>query len=143
MTTRSTSREAYRYLVKHGLLKGQQQRCLDKLINMGTATSRAVIQSLKISDVNAWRARFTELHGRGLIIETGSARCPYTGRMVIVWAPTGRTKPLDGKRGARVSAKAWKALALEAIGELREYEPKGGKAEELAERARKLGATSS
>lgn len=141
MTTQSTSREAYHHLVRNNLLKGKQARCLDKLITMGGATSGEVLDALGIKNVNAWRARFTELSGRGLIVEVTQRKCKISGLVCIVWEATNRTKPLDRKRGHRVDGKAWKALALEAISELEQYEPKGGKAREFRDRATKLAGT--
>lgn len=142
MTTRETSRAAYAQLVASGQLVGKQAQCLGKLIELDTATSGEVLAALGIENVNAWRARFTELQGRGLIVEAGERKCKISGLTCIVWAPTGRTKPLDRKRGHRgVDGKAWRKLAIEAIAALAEYEPKGGRAADLATRAGKLGGT--
>jgi hypothetical protein len=119
VTTRKTSREAYHYLVDSNLLRGKQARVIDRLV-LGDATSGEVVASLaewspddrSLGNVNAWRARFTELQERGLIVEAGERECAITGRRAIVWRFTGRTKPLKRTRVKR-GAKAWKALAMD------------------------------
>lgn len=116
MTIQTTSLDAYRQLVADGNLVGKQATCLERLIALGQATSGEVLDSLGIKNVNAWRARFTELQGRGLIREVGQRKCKISGRAGIVWAPTGRTKPLDVNKGAREpSAKAWRAIAMQLV----------------------------
>lgn len=106
MTTRTTSRDAYELLIMSGELLGKQARIMDRLTTAGDATSGEVLQALKVRNVNAWRARFTELQARGLIIEVGTRRCAVSGRTCVVWHATDRTKPMDVKRGAR-SARGW------------------------------------
>lgn len=116
-----TSAIAYRQLVDSGQLVGKQRLILDALIRIGSSTSGEILDALAradggpgpISNINAWRGRFTELQGRGLIREVAQRRCKVSGRLCVVWAPTGRTKPLDRKRGARaaVPESAWKELA--------------------------------
>lgn len=121
--TRNTSRAAYDHLVSTGKLKGKQRLVLDALIVLGPATSGEVLLEMRgaengpnTSNVNAWRARFTELAARGLIRETGTRRCRVTGRTGVVWAPTGRTKPLDVTKGAREpSAKVWRSVAAALV----------------------------
>lgn len=106
MTAQQTSRDAYKYLVDSGLLVGKQRLLLDALIKSGPATSGEVLVALEkasgvaIRNVNAWRARFTELQGRGLIREVTQRRCKISGRICVVWAFTGRVNPLDRKRGS-------------------------------------------
>lgn len=116
--TRSTSREAYEHLIKTGALKGNQALVLDQLIHCGPCTSGELLDRMKVENVNAWRARFTELQAKGLIVESGSRACKITGRRAIVWTATDRMKPLDVKKGHRIDGRAWKALAETAISEL-------------------------
>lgn len=94
MTTQPTSRESYRLLVESGALKGKQAKALDAVMRHGPATSGEIIQTLG-PNVNLWRARFTELQGKGMIVEVGQRRCTITGRTAIVWQYSGRTKPLE------------------------------------------------
>jgi hypothetical protein len=118
-TTRKTSLEAYDHLVDSKLLRGKQALII-RWLAIGDATSGEVIQGLgktypddrSLRNVNAWRARFTELQERGLIVEAGERECAITGRRAIVWRFTGRTKPLKRTRVKR-GAKAWKALAMD------------------------------
>lgn len=116
--TRQTSREAYEALVASGKLKGAQERVLASIVRYGASTSGEILAKMEIANVNAWRARFTELQARGLISETTVRPCKVTGRNAIVWDYTGRTKPLDVKKGHRVDGKAWKEIALEIVGAL-------------------------
>ncbi len=115
---RRTSREAYAFLVEHGLLVGKQQRIVGWLVEMGPSTSGEVIAKIGVRNVNAERARFTELQARGLIREVGERRCAISGRTSLVWEATNRTQPLDRKRGHRVNGPAWKALAMDALAKL-------------------------
>jgi hypothetical protein len=120
MTTRKTSSEAYHYLINTNLLRGKQALIIERLAIFGDATSGEVVAALaaehltdrSLRNVNAWRARFTELQERGLIVEAGERECDVTGRRAIVWRFTGRTKPLKRTRIKR-GAKAWKALAMD------------------------------
>lgn len=69
------------------------------LVKLGASTSGEVLSYLGgidggIDNINAWRARFTELAQRGLIREVAVRTCRISGRECIVWAPTGRDKPL-------------------------------------------------
>lgn len=116
MTTRQTSVAAYEHLISTGQLRGQQQAVMAALLSLGKGTSGEVIARLGHKNVNAWRARFTELSGRGLIREVGARKCGVTGRIGVVWEPTGRDKPLHSTKGARVAAgdsKAWRRVARE------------------------------
>jgi hypothetical protein len=126
MTTRKTSREAYEHLVDSNLLRGKQSLIIRHLVVLGDATSGEAIDAIaaerpddrSLRNVNAWRARFTELQARGLIVEAGERECAVTGRRAIVWRFTGRTKPLKVTR-VRRGAKAWKALAMDLWTKLR------------------------
>lgn len=113
MTTRTTSREAYEQLVESGLLKCKQAKIMHVLTALGDATSGEVLQALKVRNVNAWRARFTELQARGLIVEVGTRKCVVSGRTCVVWHATDRTKPMDVARGARGKREdgAWREMA--------------------------------
>lgn len=100
MTTQDTSRAAFDHLVANGLLLGKQLRIMELLVMLGAATSGEVLAKIRgVKNVNAWRGRFTELQQRGLIREVCTRRCTVSGRTCIVWAPTGRDKPLDEERG--------------------------------------------
>lgn len=129
MTTRETSRAAYEQLVQSGQLVGKQRLVLDALIVCGPATSGEVLYAIgsaengpNVRNVNAWRARFTELADRGLIREIGERKCKITGRRGIVWGPTDRAKPLSAKRRPR-AAERWQAMAHRLAGELAALQP--------------------
>jgi hypothetical protein len=124
-----TSRLAYEGLVASGQLKGKCQRYLSALIEHGPATSGEVIAEISSRDyimrnVNAERGRFTELQARGLIRQIGERPCKISGRLCIVWAPTGRDTPLDeGRKHVATSraaewqesARQWRLIADRAI----------------------------
>lgn len=112
MTTRETSREAYDQLVESGALKGKQAKALEQIVAHGPATSGEIIQRLG-PNVNLWRARFTELAARGLIVETGQRKCTVTGRTALVWEYSGRTKPLAPKH--RAGAKELRSLLKRVV----------------------------
>lgn len=138
MTTQPTSREAYKLLVESGQLKGKQAQALEAVVRHGPATSAEIIQTLG-TNVNLWRARFTELQARGLIAQIGTRKCTITGRAAIVWQFTGRTKPLEAQHS--VGAKELRSLlgaALKIIGNPgpRGYEPA---VTHLRERAKAAG----
>jgi hypothetical protein len=146
MTTRKTSREAYEHLVTNKLLVGKQALIISWLV-LGDATSGETIDAIaaarpddrSLRNVNAWRARFTELQERGLIVEAGERECAITGRRAIVWRFTGRTKPLKRTRVKR-GAKAWKALAMDLWRKLHEADilPDDDRVE-IPDRIRALG----
>lgn len=121
MTTRETSKRAYAELLASGAIRGQQERVLGSIVRRGPSTSGELLSWMEIENVNAWRARFTELQARGLIHEITQRECKITGRLAVVWDYTGRTKPLDAKRGHRIDGKAWKALAMDAIACLKRH----------------------
>lgn len=120
MTTRTTSRDAFHELVRTGQLIGKQALIMNLLTAHGDATSGEVLKTLRVRNVNAWRARFTELQARGLIVEVGQRKCAVSGRRCVVWHATDRTKPMDVKRGARgkSDARTWEKMASDLAGEL-------------------------
>lgn len=94
MTTRDTSREAFEELIASGKLPAAQGKILRAIVGGPDRTSGEICAALGLDNVNAWRARFTELQARGLIVENGTRKCTITGRTAIVWRFTDRTKPL-------------------------------------------------
>lgn len=132
--TRDTSRAAYLNLCATGQLKGKQEQIMRVLIGLGDATSGEVLDRIDgIRNVNAWRGRFTELQQRGLIREVAVRACRISGRECIVWAPTGRDKPLDAKAGSGGTRHAlssrkkgrWQACAMQlahVVEQLRQLE---------------------
>jgi predicted ArsR family transcriptional regulator len=118
----NTSRRAYNALVASGLLVGKQEQIMAMLASRGPATSGELLARLAPGEnTNAWRARFTELQGRGLIREVEQRRCKISGRTCVVWGLTGRDKPLERKRGATApSAKTLLALLKRAYEYMRE-----------------------
>lgn len=108
MTTREPSREAFELLVSSGAIKGHQQKILQAVISGPDRTSGEVCAALGLDNVNAWRARFTELQERGIIAESGQRTCKESGRRGVTWRFTGRTKPLEAKR--RASARQLREL---------------------------------
>lgn len=114
--TRSTSREAFRQLVESGALKGKQRQVLEAVLEHGPATSAEIIRAGGLGEnVNLWRARFTELHARGLIVEAGVRKCKITGRTALVWEYSERTKPLDAQRGHDAKLAKRRARVLEVL----------------------------
>lgn len=99
MTTRATSRKAYEELIASGQLKGKQAIALHSVIEHGPATSGEIIVRHVPGGLNTnlWRARFTELAARGLIVEAGTRKCEITGKSAIVWEYSGRTKALPAQ----------------------------------------------
>lgn len=156
--TRPTSREAYEHLVTNKLLVGKQALIIAELAT-GDATSGETIAAIEarlreaaqaapndlglarqlrsLRNVNAWRARFTELQARGLIVEAGERECAVTGRRALVWHFTGRTKPLKVTR-VRRGAKAWRAVTMELWSQLNIYAPEDA-CRPFADRIRALG----
>lgn len=121
MTTRDTSRTAYDQLRSTGQLKGQQERVLGSLVRYGASTSGELFHKMEIENVNAWRARITELQARGLIVETGQRKCKITGRLALVWEYSGRLVPLPAK-GKNASTKELRELASRAVALLKREE---------------------
>lgn len=70
------------YRSEAGRISKRAQRVKDWLQDNGPATDRQVAQGLGFSDMNAVRPRITELLDRGEVRETGSTRCPTTGKNV-------------------------------------------------------------
>ncbi len=119
MTTRETSRKAWREMVDSGELLGKQAAALAAVIDYGPGTSGEIIRAAKLgANTNLWRARFTELIERGLIREIGQRSCDVTGRTGLVFEFTGRTKPLtlDRGRGRKVTD-AQRRRVRDAIGQ--------------------------
>lgn len=143
--TRATSRAAYEHLVEHGLLVAKQRQIIEQMTLIGDATSAEIIAAISAAlpgdrtYVGTWRARFTELQQRGLIVEAGERECGITGRRALVWHFTGRTKPLKVTR-VRRGAKAWKALAMDLWRKLHEADilPDDDRVE-IPDRIRALG----
>lgn len=143
--TRPTSLEAYERLVVGNLLVGKQAMII-RWLAIGDATSGEVIAGLasdrpddrSLRNVNAWRARFTELQARGLIVEAGERECLITGRRALVWHFTSRTKPLKVTR-VRRGAKAWKALAMDLWGKVDKDMMRSPVLQEYQDRIRALG----
>lgn len=146
MTTRQTSMTAYRQLVASGVIKGNQDRVLAHIVDYGPATSGEILFRMNVRNVNAWRARFTELQARGLITEVEQRKCTITGRLALVWEFTKRTTPLSVKKGHRTDGKAWRSLALALWTTAKALAEDLGETEELAEegfeeRIRALGGS--
>lgn len=129
-----TSIAAFEHLKKWRLLPDKQRKVMALLVDMGSATSGEVLARIRgIRNVNAWRGRFTELAQRGLIREVAVRPCKISGRECIVWAPTGRDKPLDAKAGSGGTRHAlsslkkgrWQACAMQfarVVEQLRQLE---------------------
>lgn len=107
--TRETSREAFKELIDSGALHGKQLAALRAVYHHGPGTSAEIIGAgLPGGNVNLWRARFTELQARGLIVEAGTRKCKVTGRSALVWEYSKRTKPLPAQH--RVGADKLRTL---------------------------------
>lgn len=110
------SRLAYEGLVSSGQLKGKGKHILAVMVANGPATSGEVINQFGgVTNVNAWRGRFSELQARGLIRQIGERQCKISGRLCIVWAPTGRDTALDeGRKHVATSPAAeWRSRSGE------------------------------
>ncbi len=103
--TQHTSRTAYQELLASGKLRGQQARVLARLVATPRQTSGEILFAMNIRNVNAWRARFTELQARGLIREVAQRKCEVSGRLSLVWEYSGRAQPLALKNGHRVAGR--------------------------------------
>jgi predicted ArsR family transcriptional regulator len=112
MTTRDTSREAFEELIRSGKLGPAQGKILRAVVGGADRTSGEICASLGLDNVNAWRARFTELQARGLIVESGTRKCKITGRTAITWRYTDRSKPLEAQH--RVSGAKLRELLKRA-----------------------------
>lgn len=88
---RQTSNSAFLEMVRKGWIKGQQKRVLMAIIAHGPGTSREIIERANRSiaplgpNINLVRARFTELHARGLVDSTERRRCKISGCTAHVW----------------------------------------------------------
>lgn len=120
-----TPSQAFEHLVATKQIRGKPAVILDRLIAIGPATSGEVLASLPdVTNINMWRARFSELQARGLIQEVGERKCRISGRPSVVWAATARTKPLNVRKGARGSdGRAWKGVAVKLAKELGRVSP--------------------
>jgi hypothetical protein len=107
-------------LVAANLLKGHQSAIVLALVRCGPSTSGEILNEFHCRNINAMRGRFTELSARGLIREVGQRRCKVSGRICVVWAPTGRDKPLNPAKGdgrgrtpkqARSVREGWRHIA--------------------------------
>lgn len=98
---RKTSLDAYREIKSKGLLPKARMVVLDSLIEMGRpATANELVWIKGVH--GAWK-RLSELRRMGVVRESGTAKCPITGKSAIVWEPTG-SLPLRLSKG--VSEKA-------------------------------------
>lgn len=113
MTTRETSRESFQQLLESGKLPEAQAKILRAVVGGPDRTSGEICAALELHNVNAWRARFTELQSRGLIVESGTRKCKISGRSALTWRYTERTVPLAPK-GAQTSAKELRELIARA-----------------------------
>lgn len=83
---RTTSAEAYRKATEANALVGKQQQIVCWMAESGRAhTSGELLAAHNIRNVNAWRARFTELAIRGAIREAGRRRCAISGLQALTW----------------------------------------------------------
>lgn len=108
-----TSKTAYTQAKKTSQLAQSQASALVAVRRHGPATSAEIIRRGKLgANTNLWRARFTELKDRGMIVATGKRRCSITGRVALVWQDSKRTVPLPYRKP--LSAAAWRRLATDA-----------------------------
>lgn len=83
---RTTSAEAFRRASEAGAIVGKQAQIMGWLVEAGrTVTSAELLASRGVRNLNAWRARFTELAIKGAIRETGRRRCTISGLQAITW----------------------------------------------------------
>lgn len=98
-----------------GRVVGDQLKIMTTLVGRGSATSGEVLKTLGVTNLNAWRARFTELRERGLIREVGTRRCLVGGRICVVWAPSARDKPLEYRPDRKADARTGRAANAELL----------------------------
>lgn len=102
MSTRNTSREAYRDLEGRGILKGQRLEVYEAFERFGPGTAAEVLYKASMhGNLNLMRARVSELGDEGLLVESDERKCNRTGRRAIVWRalasdeqPIARVKPI-------------------------------------------------
>ena len=80
---RSTSRKAYREIVKEGKLGEMQKNALYQISTYGPMTAQELQESCPYWP-GIWK-RLSELRNLGLIEECGKRRCSVTGKTAIVW----------------------------------------------------------
>lgn len=84
----------------------------------GPATSAEIIARGGLgTNINLYRARFTDLHDRGRVITTGKRTCTITGRRVLVWQVS--TRSVQQALPKAPSATTWRHLAEQAAQLLR------------------------
>ncbi len=88
---RETSRLAYEAICDSGEITGRRLEALRCVYAYGPATAHEMFRAP--GELGLWK-RLSELRDRGMIWESGQRRCRITGRVAIVWASTGRVKPL-------------------------------------------------
>lgn len=132
--------DTFTILCQSGQLVGKQRQIMNQLIVFpGTSGEvvRAMVANRAIIEVGSmgdWRSRFNELQSRGLIREVGQRRCKISNRTCIVWAPTGREKPLARHKGHGTSPLSkWKELATHLADDLTARVGASSKCRSLAE----------
>lgn len=113
--TRETSRKAYEELLESGTVPKHQGQILAVVVATPDLTSGEILGKLEVQNVNAWRARFTELQQRGLIVESGTRKCSVSGRTALTWRYSERTKPLKHKRPKATRAELTALLKRAAV----------------------------
>jgi hypothetical protein len=102
MSTRNTSRQAYRDLEGRGILRGIRLEVYAAFERFGAGTSAEVLHRASMhGNLNLMRARVTELADAGVLVEVTERKCTRTGRQAIVYRsledgeqPVPRVKPI-------------------------------------------------
>jgi len=68
---------------RSGRGESYRQKIIDLLITTGKSmTDREIFTTLGVEDVNNIRPEITRLKQKGTLVETGSIKCPVTGKKV-------------------------------------------------------------
>jgi len=83
MSVHTHSRESFEAIQAEGKLSRRQAAILQWLLaNPRSWTDREIAAGMGYTEMNAVRPRITELVAQGILEESGSIRCPVTGKRV-------------------------------------------------------------
>ena len=99
MPVPATSIEAYHDPAVARKISRQQRQVLRWMSDVGRPVTSGELLGNRVSNLNLWRARLTELANLGAIREVGRRHCHWSGRRAIVWAPaSGPWRPRRSRR---------------------------------------------
>jgi hypothetical protein len=109
-TVRDTSIATYHRIKEEGLLGKRQLQVYEVLFAKGPLTGDVVLSLVK-GTYGEWghpetvRNRLTELRGKGVVAEVGTAVSPLNGRHVILWDVTSKLPKKPEKKKTRSEIK--------------------------------------